>query len=120
MRLSWRWESETEFLSVLRNICTILTVETNAHIIVLGVGPVSERLLSEYPSLNDEIDALNKRMEGLIGVFGDRAQMISIKDVIDMESPESSIPDSVHFSSKGHREIAAEIERRISMIQGEH
>lgn len=120
LRLSWRWESETGFLSALRSICKVLTIETHAHIIVLGVGPVSERFLSEYPSLNAEIDALNKRMEGLIGVFGDRAQMISVKEVIDMENPESSIPDSIHFSSKGHREIFSEIERRISMIQGEY
>jgi lysophospholipase L1-like esterase len=120
LRLSWRWEPETRFLLVLRNICEVLTVETHAHILVLGVGPVSERFLSDYPSLNAEIDALNKRIEGLIKAFGDRAQMISIKDVIDMQSPESSIPDSIHFSSKGHREIFTEIERRISMIQGVH
>jgi hypothetical protein len=104
--LKWQWLSTKRFLMVMRSMLETIIKETNAHIIVIGVSPCSERVESILDGTRENIGKMNKGMEDLCKELGDRIHYLDPSDFMMDRCIEELVPDGIHFSAEGHRLLA--------------
>ncbi len=100
IRFNRSWVSEKKFKANLTNLITLISRETYAKVIILGINKGSERIEKQLPGTLQKLKKYDKIMQSVALDFN-----LDFIPTSDLES-EDLFPDGVHYNLKGHRHIS--------------
>jgi lysophospholipase L1-like esterase len=111
--LKWQWLSTERFIEVLSAVVQVVQKETGAAVIVVGITPCSERVERQLKGSGEAIREANERMLRLCARMGPRVSYLDPGSFLTPDNYEAMVPDGIHFSSEGHRQLLLQLEDRL-------
>ena len=115
--LQWQWLPTPRFLTVLKSMLQLITKETNAVIVVIGVTPSFNRAENLMKESHKNILEMNSGMKAICEQFPCRVKYLDPDSFVRDSNIDDLVPDGIHFSAEGHRQLA---EKLMSLIESMH
>lgn len=107
------WVTPDQYREALTKRIDIVHKETQANVLVLNIGPTSDRVESLLPGANAAIRRFN---EVLTQVASDcNGTLIDVYGLVSARGVDSIQPDGIHFNAEGHRLVATLIARALNL-----
>jgi hypothetical protein len=114
--LRWQWLSTKQFLLALRSVVEVILKETKARIIIIGITPCSDRVEYLLKGSRSRIIEANLGMKEICEQFSDRMKYLDPESFIHQQNMADLVPDGIHFSAEGHRQLVSEINTLIERL----
>lgn len=114
--LQWQWLSTPRFLMVLQAVLELISKDTKAVIIVIGVTPCSERMENILKGSRKNIAQVNADMRAICDLFPSRVKYLDPGSFVRERNIDDLVPDGIHFSAEGHRQVAEKLLHLIENV----